>query len=88
MAAKLPQGPRIMVELRFTPRELELIELRYGKCLSEKEIAAAWGVTKRIVGFHNSNVGLKLGINGLGSCSAFHIIATKRLIKLGFIMAE
>lgn len=89
MPVKLPTGPpKITLGVRFTARELEFIQLRFGKCLSLKEIASAWGVTLRVIAHHSENVGVKLGLRNKETTGTFLIAATKRLIKFGFITAD
>jgi DNA-binding NarL/FixJ family response regulator len=88
MTAKLPTGPpRITVEVYFTNREKEFIQLRYGKHKTLKEIAELWHSSLRVVTFHSSKVLQKLGLFEEPGYVQM-IRATKLLIKFGFITTE
>jgi predicted DNA-binding protein (UPF0251 family) len=83
-AVHLPQGPpKLVMEVRFSPRELEFIRLRYGIEKSLKEIAAAMNVSLRTAKSYSEVIGRKLGQFG-GS----QIRITKILIRHGFISTD
>jgi DNA-binding NarL/FixJ family response regulator len=87
MPAKLPNGPpKPKLEVHFTPRELEFIELRYGQVKAHKEIAAQWGISFRTVNWMAAMVLMKLGIQDQGHDVPTALIsATKKLIAMGYI---
>jgi DNA-binding NarL/FixJ family response regulator len=87
MAAKLPNGPpKPKLEVHFTPRELEFIELRYGQVLANKEIAAQWKISTRTVNWMSSVVLMKLGIQDQGHDIYTALITSlKKLIAMGYI---
>ena len=85
--AILPNGPpKTPLTVRFTPRELEFIELRYGQLKALKEICTIWGVSISTAKNHSSMIYRKLDIscNVIDSPTAV-IAATKKLIALGYI---
>lgn len=85
--AILPNGPpKPPLTVRFTPRELEFIELRYGQLKAVKEISTIWGVSIGTAKNHSSMIYRKLDIpcNATDSPTAI-IAATKKLIALGYI---
>lgn len=84
---RLSQGPpEVPTQVRFTRRELEFIELRYGKELSRKEISKLMGITSYTVKFYSNCILLKLNIVARGGKSAAFIIkVTKFLLKNGYI---
>lgn len=90
MPAKLPTGPpEPKLEVRFTPRELEYIELRYSKTLGYKEIAAMWDVSIRYVRSLGGTVYIKLNLQSTGTDTyTLHIRALKKLIALGYVKLE
>lgn len=87
IGAILPNGPpKTPLTVRFTPRELEFIELRYGQLKALKEICTIWGVSMSTAKNHSSMIYRKLDIscNVIDSPTAV-IAATKKLIALGYI---
>jgi DNA-binding NarL/FixJ family response regulator len=87
---KLPTGPpQLPLEVRFTPRELEYIELRYGQLKGQKEIATLWGVHVNTIKTHSKMVLMKLDTRiGKYDQTTAIIGATKKLILLGYIKLE
>ena len=86
-AAILPSGPpKPPLTVRFTPREMEFIQLRFGQLKAIKEISAIWGVSISTAKNHSSMIYRKLDIpcNATDSPTAI-IAATKKLITLGYI---
>lgn len=90
MSAKLPTGPpEAKLEVRFTMRELEFIELRYGQAQAYKEIAASWNLSASYVRNLGAIIFAKLGLQGFGNDAyILQILATKRLIELGYVQLE
>lgn len=90
MPAKLPTGPpQLPLVIRFTPRELEYIELRFGQLKAQKEIAVQWCVHVNTVKAHSKMVLMKLDTRtGKYDQSTAMIAATKKLILLGYVKLE
>jgi hypothetical protein len=90
MSAKLPTGPpQIPLVIRFTSRELEYIELRYGQTRGYKEIAAMWNLSIRYVRSLGSMVYIKLNLQCTDADTyTLHIRALKKLIALGYVKLE
>ena len=87
MSARLPKGPPpVMVELRFTPRELEYIDLRFGQILSLEKVAQEMKICRRTVQWFSEKIYMRLGMMPEGAGRYENTIRiTKLLIKLGFV---
>jgi DNA-binding NarL/FixJ family response regulator len=85
--ARLSQGPpKLVTDVKFTPRELEYLDLRYQQELYVKEIADKMNVSERMVKYYSMRVYLKIGILSMVGDNAHRaIVTTKILAKNGFI---
>lgn len=84
---RLSQGPPdVSTQVRFSKREMEFIELRYGQVLTRKELSSIMGISERTAKYYSINVFLKLNLdtNNVNKTACI-ITVTKFLIKNGFI---
>jgi len=83
---RLSEGPTAAVTVKFGPRELEFIQLRYGQALPIKVVAERMGIELRTVKYYSYMLLMKFSIYPAKGKEAIHAIeATKLLVKHGFI---
>jgi DNA-binding NarL/FixJ family response regulator len=76
----------ITVKVKFPPRELEFIKLRYQDELPYKDVAVAMNVSLRTVHFYAANVYMRLNVTrDKGNEGPSAIRATKLLIRHGYV---
>lgn len=85
---RLPDGPKeVTININFTPRMLQFIDLRYNQYLGFKEIAEIMSVSVRTVKYFGTKLYNMLGVNReVGNEGPVTIMATKLLVKYGLII--
>ena len=73
----------------FTQRELQFVELRYGQCLTWKEISAEMNISLRMVRWYSEKIHQRLELKReSGHQLRASLIAMKMLIGFGYIKVD